>query len=86
MERQVNTTISPVKTFESVVYRYPALASGICWILIPLVFGIFVGRSLEEIDRRPNYTGIEFVLVILVAVIAWLNCSTLWPAIQQIPD
>ena len=62
------------------------MASGICWILIPLVFGIFIGRSLEEIYQRPNYTGIGFVLVILIAVIAWLNRSTLWPVIQQIPD
>ncbi len=86
MEHQVTTAISPVKTVKSVVYRYPALASGIFWILVPLAFGIFIGRFLEGIYQRPNYTGIGLVLVILVAAIAWFNRSTLSPSIQQIPD
>ncbi len=86
MERQVTATSPLVKTFKSVVYRYPALASVIFWVLIPLTLGIFVGRSLEGIYQQPNYTGIGFVIAVLVASIAWLNRSTLWPAIQQIPD
>lgn len=85
MERQVTNTISPVKTFKSVVYRYPVLASGICWILIPLVFGVLIGRSLEGIYQQPNYAGLVLVLLILVAVIAWFNRSTLCSSIQQIP-
>ena len=82
---QVTNTLSIVKTFKSVVLRYPALASGIGWIVIPLVFGLLIGNSLEGIYERPQYTGIGFVLVLLVAAIAWINRSTLRPAIQQIP-
>ncbi len=85
MGRQVTNTLSLVTTLKSVVYRYPALASGTCWISIPLVFGVFIGPALEGFYERPQYTGIGFVLGMLVAAIAWLNRSTLRPAIQQIP-
>ena len=86
MGRQVTNTLSIVETFKSVVFRYPALASGIGWIFIPLIFGLLIGHSLGGIYERPQYTGIGFVLVLLVAAIAWINRSTLWPAVQQIPN
>ena len=86
MERQATTTKSPAKAIKSVVYRYPTLVSGILWILIPLAVAVFVGQMLEGIYQRPHYRGIGFVLALLIVAIAWLNRSTLWPAVQQIPN
>ena len=83
---QIANTFPLGEKLRSVVYRHPALASVTCWIFIPPVFGILIGSSLEGIYERPQYTGIGFVLTMLVVAIAWLNRTTLLSAIQQIPD
>lgn len=74
-----------MKRLKLVVYRFPTLVSAVVWVGLPIIAGLLLGGSLEEIFRRPQYTGVAVVIGATISAIAYFHRVPLVNALPSMP-